>query len=103
MVRILLPVLLGITHPLRRLDGPAKPTSTLVKVVAVLISYLATRFATAILATLLEPGVQVGADDALVELGAADVLHAIEGILVRVILDKTESARGLLKSVQTHD
>lgn len=47
--------------------------------------------------------VQVGADDALVQLGAADVLHAVQRILVRVVLDEAEAAGRLLEAVEAHD
>jgi hypothetical protein len=47
--------------------------------------------------------VQVSTDDALVQLGASDVLHAVQSILVRVVLDKAEPARRLLEAVEAHD
>lgn len=93
---------LRLTQPLG-LDGAAQAAAALVKVLAVLVAHLAARLAAAVLAALLEAGVQVGAHDALVELGAADVLHAVERVLVGVVFDEAEAARRLGEAVQPHD
>jgi hypothetical protein len=51
----------------------------------------------------LEAGIQVRADDTLIQLGSANVLHAVESVLVVVIFNKAETTRGLLESVEAHD
>ena len=56
-----------------------------------------------ILSTLRKALVEIGTNYALVELGASNVLHAVEGVLVSVVLDKAEAARRLLKAIETHD
>lgn len=96
-------VLLRLAEALRLLDGAAESAAALVEVVAVLVADLAARLAAAVLAALLEARVQVGADDALVQLGATDVLEAVQRVLVRVVLDEAEAARRLVKAVQAHD
>jgi hypothetical protein len=104
------PAILGFIrlHPLDlahsvRLDGTADAAATLVVVLAVLVADLAAALAASVLAALLEAGVEVGADDALVELGAAYVLHAVEGVLVGEVLDEAEAAGRLGESVEAHD
>ena len=78
-------------------------TAALVKVLTILVSNLTTRLASAVLPSLLKARVQVGADDALVQLGASNVLHAVEGVLVGVVLDEAEAAGRLVEPVQPHD
>ena len=56
-----------------------------------------------VLPTLCESLVEIGADDALVQLGASNILHAVKSVLVSVVFDEAESARRLLKSVEAHD
>ena len=56
-----------------------------------------------ILAAFDEAFVQIGADDAFIELCAADILHAVKGVLVVVVFDKTKAAGSLLKAIKTHD
>lgn len=85
------------------LQRPAQTTPALVKVLSVLIPDLPTGPAPAVLPALLEARVQVGADDSLVELGAADVLHAVEGVLVGKVFDKAETAGCLVEAIQPHD
>lgn len=99
-LRILLPLAIP---PVRILQRSAQPTPALVKVLAVLISDLAAGPAPTVLPALLEARVQVGADDALVQLGAADVLEAVEGVLVGKVLDEAEAAGGLVEAVEPHD
>lgn len=88
--------------PIRILQRPAQPASALIKVLAVLVSDLPTRATPAVLPAFLEAWVQVGADDALVQLGAADVLEAVERVLVGKVLDEAEAARGLVEPIQPH-
>lgn len=56
-----------------------------------------------VLSALGEALVKIRSNDALVELGAADVLHAVQCILVCVVLDKAEPAGSLLEAVKAHD
>ena len=85
------------------LDSPTEAAPALVVVLTVLVAHLAARFSAAVLPPLLEARVQVGTNDALVELGTADVLHAVEGVLVRVVLDEAEAAGRLGEAVEAHD
>lgn len=89
--------------PISILQRPAQPASALIKVLPVFVSHLPARATPAVLPTLLEARVQVGADDALVQLGAADVLEAVERVLVGEVLDEAEAAGGLVEAVQPHD
>lgn len=99
---VFLPVPLGITLSLG--DGSsAKTSATLIVVISVFISHLPTGFAPTVLAALFKTRIQVGSDDSLVELGATDILHAVESILVSVVLHEAETAGGLVKSIQSHD
>lgn len=56
-----------------------------------------------VLTALGESLVKVSTDDALIELGTANVLHAVERILMAVVFDEAETAGSLLVAVQTHD
>ena len=85
------------------IDGSTISTPARVVLCPVLVADLPTALSTAILPSLGEALVQIGPDDALVELGAANVLHAVERILVCVVLDEAEAARCLLEAVQAHD
>jgi hypothetical protein len=85
------------------LDGSAVASSARVKLLTVLVSDLTTALSTTVLSTLVEALVEICTDDALVELCAANVLQAVESVLVGVVLDKAEAAGGLLETVQTHD
>lgn len=78
-------------------------TATRIVLIAVLVADLATRLATSVLPAFGKAFVQVRPDDALVELGTSNVLHAVQSIVVSVILHKAEPAGGLLKAVETHD
>ena len=71
--------------------------------VPVLVSNLSTTLAPTILPALGEALIQIRANNALVQLGAANVLHAVERILVGVVLDEAEAARRLLEAVEAHD
>lgn len=56
-----------------------------------------------ILSTLCKTLVEIGTDDALVELGASNIFHAIERVLVSVVFDEAEAARRLLEAIKTHN
>ena len=68
-----------------------------------LVSYLSPTLPSPELAPFFIAEVEVAADDALVELGAANVLHAVQGVLVGVVLDEAEAAGRLLEAVEAHD
>ena len=55
-----------------------------------------------ILSTLLEAWIKVGSNDALVQLGTSDVLHAVKCILVSVVLNETEPTWRLLIAIEAH-
>ena len=59
------------------IQRPSNAASAFVKVLAVLIAYLPTTLATTVLPALFKPRVQISTDDALVQLCAANVLHAV--------------------------
>lgn len=101
--------------------SPAISTSSRIKFFAILVSHLATRLTAAfvrsaqgasphahgwtlpVLAAFTEALVQIGPDDTLVELGASDVLHAIESILMGVVFDEAETAWGFVEAIKAHD
>lgn len=85
------------------LQGPADSTSPLVKVLAILISYLAAALTPTILPALLESRIQIRPNDSFVKLRAPNVLHAIQRILMRVILYEAEPTGCLLKPIEAHD
>lgn len=58
------------------------PPSARIEIVPVLIANLAARFPAPVLAVLEVAWIEVGADDALVELGARDVAEGGEGVVV---------------------
>lgn len=85
------------------LDGSSVAASARVELLAVLVSDLATAFSTAVLSALVEALVEIGTNNTLIQLGAANVLQAVESILVGVVLDEAETAGGLLETVETHN
>jgi hypothetical protein len=113
-------VLFFLLNPLC-IDCTAEAASSGVIFISVFISDLSSRFTTPkthvkpgphifrlfsclpILPAFLEAGIQIRADDTLVQLGSANVLHAVESVLVVVIFDKAETAGGLLESIEAHD
>jgi hypothetical protein len=84
-------------------DGAPVATPARVILGPVLIAHLPAALAPSILPSLRKALVQVRANDALVQLRAANVLHAVQRILVCVVLDEAEAARCLLEAVQAHD
>ena len=83
-------------------NRPSVATSSRIELVSVLISYLPTRFASAVLSAFLESSVKIGSDDTFVEFGASNVFHAVQSLLVSAVFDETEAARGLLEPIQAH-
>ena len=77
--------------------------STCVKFISVLVSYLSARLPAAVLSALLKTSIKIGSDDTFVELGASNIFHAVECLLMRVVFDKAKSAGSLLETVQAHD
>lgn len=105
IIRVFLPslaVLLFFLDALS-LDGATKTSTALVILLAVLVTDLSTGLSSAVLSALFKTRVQIGTDDALVELGASNVLHTVESILVSVVFDEAEATWGLVESVEPHD
>jgi hypothetical protein len=46
--------------------------------------------------------VEIGTDDTLVELRAADVFHAVQSVLVGVVFDEAEAAGCFLEAIKAH-
>lgn len=84
------------------LDCPTEAAATLIVVLTIFVADLTARLAAAVLPSLLEARVQICADDTLVQLGAANVLHAVDRVLVGVVLDEAETAGRLVEAVQAH-
>lgn len=97
------PTLLIIVSQSLALHRSSKASTSLIKVLAVLISDLTTALATTVLPALLEPWIKIGTDDTLVKLRATHILHAVECILVSVVLDEAEATWRLGEAVKTHD
>jgi hypothetical protein len=55
------------------------------------------------LSALSETFVQIGTNNALIQLRTANVLHAIERILAGVVLDEAEAAGCFLEAIEAHD
>ena len=85
------------------LDHPPEATTTGVELLPILVSDLSAGPTSSILSTLREALVEIRADDALIQLRAADVLQAVQRVLVGVVLDEAEAARRLLEAVEAHD
>jgi hypothetical protein len=78
-------------------------TSARVVFIPVLIPNLTTALSASILPALGKTLIQIRPNHALVQLCAANVLHAVQRILVGVILDEAEAAGRLLEAVEAHD
>jgi len=87
----------------RPLLPPSIPPPPGIIIIPIVIPNLPTGRSPAILPPFFKPGIQISADDPLIQLGAADVLHGVQRILVRVVLDEAEAARGLGEAVEAHD
>lgn len=74
-----------------------------VVVLPVLISHLSSGFATAVLPPLLEAGVPVCSDDAVVQARAIDEAHGVFCTCTCVVFYKAESAGCLLDFIQAND
>ena len=85
------------------LERPSVASATRIVLFPVLVSDLTTALASAVLPALDEALVQVGPDDALVELCAANIFETVQGIVVGVVLDKAEAAWSLLEAIEAHD
>src|SRR6266480_4624624 len=82
---------------------PAVSSTHWIVLLSILVANLSSRLATPILSALDEAFIQVRSDQAFVQFGAADVFHAIQRILMGVVLDKAEAAGCLLEAVEAHD
>src|SRR5277367_5556609 len=67
------------------------------------MEYLSTAPSTSVLSALFESRIQICPYESLVQFSAIYESHAIHSLLVCLILDKTESAGCLLKTIETHD
>lgn len=94
LIRIPLPLLHNLL---------TKPTTSRIELLAILIPNLPSTLAATILPPLRKTLIKITADYALVQLRAADVLHAVQRVLMRVVLDKTEAAGRFVEAVQAHD
>lgn len=56
-----------------------------------------------ILSALLESRVQIGSNNSFIQLGASNVLQAVQGILVGVVFNEAESAGCLVETIEAHD
>jgi hypothetical protein len=79
------------------------PTPTRIILIPILISNLPATLPAPILPPLRKPLVQIRPNNALIQLRASNVLHAVQRVLVRVILDEAEAAGCFLEAVQPHD
>jgi hypothetical protein len=95
---ILIRIPLSLLHNLL-----TKPTTSRIKLLTVLIPHLPTTLTPSILPALRKTLIQITTDNPLVQLGAADVFHAVQRVLVRVVLDKAEAAGRLVEPVEAHD
>ena len=105
IIRVFLPslaILLFFLDALS-LDGTTKTSTALIILFAVLVTDLSTGLSSAVLSALLKTWVKIGTDDALVEFGASNVLHAVKSILVSVVFDETKATWRLVESVESHD
>jgi hypothetical protein len=85
------------------IDVAAKATSASIVFSSELVSDLTAGLPSAILSAFLKARVEICSDDALVELCASDVLHAVERILMGVVFDEAEATGRLLETVKAHD
>ena len=85
------------------LHHPPIPTTPRIKFLPILVSYLPTRPTSPILPTFAEALVQIGTNDALVQLGATDVFQTIQRVFMCVVFDETESTRRLAEPVESHN
>jgi hypothetical protein len=84
-------------------ERPAVSTTAWIVLHTVFVAHLAARFAAPVLSTLSKSLVEIGTDDTLVEFGSANVLHAVERILVSIVFDEAEAAWCFLEAVQAHN
>jgi hypothetical protein len=73
-----------------------------VKIISKLISHLASRAATAILAPFYKPSIPIGANNSFVQFSAAYVVHAICSGFMSIIFYKAKSAGSELVFVKAH-
>lgn len=78
-------------------------TSTRIVLFPVLVSDLATRFASAILSPFLEARIEIGSNETFVQLGTTNVLQTVECVLMCVIFDEAEATGSLLEAIEAHD
>jgi len=81
----------------------AKAASSRVELLTILIPHLSSTLTPPVLPALRKALVQITANDALVQLRAANVFQAVQRILVGVVLHEAEAAGRLGEAVQAHD
>jgi len=94
LVRIPLPLLHNLL---------TKPTTPRIELLAILIPHLPSTLAPSILPPLRKALIKIAPNDPLVQLCATDVLHAVQRVLVRVVLHEAEAAGSFVEAVQAHD
>ena len=82
---------------------PPIPTPPRIILRPILIPHLPPTFPASILPALRKPLIQIRPYDPLIQLRPANILHAVQRILLRVILDEAEPTRRLLETVEAHD
>lgn len=92
---------LSLPQPLR-LDCPSQATTPFVVIFPVLVPDLPTRLAATVLSSFLETRVQVRPDNALIQLAAPDIFHAVQRVLMGIVLHEAEAAGGLVEPVEAH-
>lgn len=84
------------------LDHPSETAPARVELFPVFVSDLSAGPTSSILSTLREALVEIRPDDPLIQLGAADVLQAVQRVLVGVVFDEAEAARRLREPIEAH-
>ena len=100
--RILTPFVVAI-RVLVAHDVSAVATPPCIILLSILVSNLTTRLAPTVLSALHKARVKIRSNDSFVELRAPNVFHAVESILMGIVLDKAEAAGSLLKPIKPHD
>lgn len=97
-------IIILIRIPLPLLHNPLpKPTPSRIKLLPILIPNLPPTLSPTILPPLRETLIQIAANNPLIQLRAADVFHAVQRVLVRVVLDEAEAAGRFVEAIQAHD
>jgi hypothetical protein len=93
----------NLVPPCNPLLATSIPSTSRIVVLPVVVSNLTSRRSAPVLSTLLESRIQIRADDAFVQFGAAHILHSIQRVGMGVVLDEAKAAGGLIEAVKAHD